>query len=94
MEIFLLILLRVIKCKYSFYHSDLILPCTHLICLVLTVPAAQTHLPVTSPTVVSSEPQLPTTDALTAVAQLFQSPHGQEVSFLYKCPCIFFNLGI
>ncbi|XP_011606905.2 splicing factor, arginine/serine-rich 15-like [Takifugu rubripes] len=43
------------------------------------VEAAQTQLPVTSPTVVSSEPQLPTTDALAAVAQLFQSQHGQEL---------------
>lgn len=38
------------------------------------------QLPVTSPTVVPSEPQLPKSDALAAVAQLFQSPHGQEVS--------------
>lgn len=67
----------------------LILPCTHLICLVLPVPAAQTQLPVTSPTVVSSEAQLPTTDALAAVAQLFQSSHGQEVSLFLNAPVFF-----
>uniref|UniRef100_H3DFS8 CID domain-containing protein n=1 Tax=Tetraodon nigroviridis TaxID=99883 RepID=H3DFS8_TETNG len=43
------------------------------------VEAPQMQPPVTSPTVVPSEPQLPASDALAAVAQLFQSPHGQEL---------------
>ncbi|XP_054452115.1 SR-related and CTD-associated factor 4-like isoform X2 [Anoplopoma fimbria] len=48
----------------------------------LEVPAdrkPETRLPVTSPSVVPAVPQLPTPDALAAVAQLFQSPHGQEL---------------
>lgn len=32
-----------------------------------------------SSSVVNDVPQLPNPDALAAVAQLFQSPHGQEV---------------
>ncbi|XP_042269320.1 SR-related and CTD-associated factor 4-like [Thunnus maccoyii] len=39
----------------------------------------QPQPPVTSASVVSALPQLPTPDALAAVAQLFQSPHGQEL---------------
>lgn len=70
------------------YAPDL--PC------VWTVPTApQMQLPVTSPTIVPSEPQLPTSDALAAVAQLFQSPHGQEVSYktIVGAPA-FWNHGI
>ncbi|CAK6968907.1 SR-related and CTD-associated factor 4-like [Scomber scombrus] len=39
----------------------------------------QPQPPVTSASVVSTLPQLPTPDALAAVAQLFQSPQGQEL---------------
>ncbi|XP_033969164.1 SR-related and CTD-associated factor 4-like [Trematomus bernacchii] len=46
---------------------------------VATHPQPETHLPVTSASVVSAVPQLPTPDALAAVAQLFQSPHGLEL---------------
>ncbi|XP_010783398.1 splicing factor, arginine/serine-rich 15-like [Notothenia coriiceps] len=42
-------------------------------------PQPETHLPVTSASVVSAVPQLTTPDALAAVAQLFQSPHGLEL---------------
>ncbi|XP_031719461.1 SR-related and CTD-associated factor 4-like [Anarrhichthys ocellatus] len=42
-------------------------------------PQPETQLPVTSSLVVPAVPQLPTPDALAAVAQLFQSPHGQEL---------------
>lgn len=48
----------------------------------LEVPAdlqPQTQLPVTSVSVVPAVPQMPSPDALAAVAQLFQSPHGQEL---------------
>ncbi|XP_034556972.1 SR-related and CTD-associated factor 4-like isoform X2 [Notolabrus celidotus] len=38
-----------------------------------------TQPPVTSASEVPAVPQLPTPDALAAVAQLFQSPHGQEL---------------
>lgn len=40
-------------------------------------PQREAQLPVTGAPAV---PQLPTPDALAAVAQLFQSPHGQEVN--------------
>ncbi|XP_051255420.1 SR-related and CTD-associated factor 4 isoform X2 [Dicentrarchus labrax] len=39
----------------------------------------ETQPPVTSASVVPVVPQLPSPDALAAVAQLFQSPHGQEL---------------
>ncbi|KAM3615763.1 uncharacterized protein V6R79_007335 [Siganus canaliculatus] len=39
----------------------------------------QTQPPITSASVVPAVPQLPSADALAAVAQLFQSPHGQEL---------------
>lgn len=42
-------------------------------------PPPETQLPVTAASVVPAVPQLPTPDALAAVAQLFQSPHGQEL---------------
>ncbi|XP_049889605.1 SR-related and CTD-associated factor 4-like isoform X1 [Epinephelus moara] len=42
-------------------------------------PQPETQLPVTSAPVVPAVPQLPSPDALAAVAQLFQSPHGQEL---------------
>ncbi|XP_059187251.1 SR-related and CTD-associated factor 4-like [Centropristis striata] len=42
-------------------------------------PQPETQLPVTSASVAPAVPQLPTPDALAAVAQLFQSPHGQEL---------------
>ncbi|XP_056296506.1 SR-related and CTD-associated factor 4-like isoform X2 [Pseudoliparis swirei] len=42
-------------------------------------PPPETQFPVTSASVVPSVSQLPTPDALAAVAQLFQSPHGQEL---------------
>uniref|UniRef100_UPI0037E6F831 SR-related and CTD-associated factor 4-like n=1 Tax=Semicossyphus pulcher TaxID=241346 RepID=UPI0037E6F831 len=42
-------------------------------------PQPETQPPVTSASVVPAVPQLPTPDALAAVAQLFQSPHGQEL---------------
>ncbi|KAI3354091.1 hypothetical protein L3Q82_018640 [Scortum barcoo] len=46
---------------------------------VPTDPQPETQPPVTSASVVPAVPQLPTPDALAAVAQLFQSPHGQEL---------------
>lgn len=39
----------------------------------------ETQPPVNSASDVPVVPQLPSPDALAAVAQLFQSPHGQEV---------------
>ncbi|TMS07528.1 Splicing factor, arginine/serine-rich 15 [Larimichthys crocea] len=42
-------------------------------------PQPETQHPLTSASVVSAVPQLPSPDALAAVAQLFQSPHGQEL---------------
>ncbi|XP_068441314.1 SR-related and CTD-associated factor 4-like [Clinocottus analis] len=42
-------------------------------------PQPETQFPVTSASVVPAVSQLPTPDALAAVAQLFQSPHGQEL---------------
>ncbi|XP_034405159.1 SR-related and CTD-associated factor 4-like isoform X2 [Cyclopterus lumpus] len=42
-------------------------------------PQPETQLPITSASVVPAVSQLPTPDALAAVAQLFQSPHGQEL---------------
>ncbi|XP_042342214.1 SR-related and CTD-associated factor 4-like isoform X2 [Plectropomus leopardus] len=42
-------------------------------------PQPETQPPVTTAPVVPAVPQLPTPDALAAVAQLFQSPHGQEL---------------
>lgn len=42
-------------------------------------PQPETQRPVTSASVVPAVPQLPGPDALAAVAQLFQSPHGQEL---------------
>ncbi|XP_029301921.1 splicing factor, arginine/serine-rich 15-like [Cottoperca gobio] len=42
-------------------------------------PQLVTQLPVMSASVVTAVPQLPSPDALAAVAQLFQSPHGQEL---------------
>ncbi|XP_070762265.1 SR-related and CTD-associated factor 4-like [Enoplosus armatus] len=46
---------------------------------VPTDPQPETQLPFTSAAVVPAVPQLPSPDALAAVAQLFQSPHGQEL---------------
>ncbi|XP_039987318.1 SR-related and CTD-associated factor 4-like isoform X2 [Xiphias gladius] len=42
-------------------------------------PQPQIQPPITSASTVTAVPQLPTPDALAAVAQLFQSPHGQEL---------------
>ncbi|XP_026227947.1 SR-related and CTD-associated factor 4-like [Anabas testudineus] len=42
-------------------------------------PQPEIQLPITSASIASVVPQLPTPDALAAVAQLFQSPHGQEL---------------
>ncbi|KAM8769352.1 SR-related and CTD-associated factor 4-like [Acanthopagrus schlegelii] len=42
-------------------------------------PQPEPQTPVSSAPVMPSVPQLPTPDALAAVAQLFQSPHGQEL---------------
>ncbi|XP_070685677.1 SR-related and CTD-associated factor 4-like [Pempheris klunzingeri] len=42
-------------------------------------PQPDTQLPVSSASVGPAVPQLPSPDALAAVAQLFQSPHGQEL---------------
>ncbi|XP_034721514.1 SR-related and CTD-associated factor 4-like isoform X2 [Etheostoma cragini] len=39
----------------------------------------ETQLPVTSATVIPAVAKVPSPDALAAVAQLFQSPHGQEL---------------
>lgn len=50
-----------------------------LISTVLTDSQPEPQLPVTSASAVPNVPQLPSSDALAAVAQLFQSPHGQEV---------------
>ncbi|KAM9359460.1 SR-related and CTD-associated factor 4-like [Symphorus nematophorus] len=50
--------------------------------VVPTEPQPESQAPVTSASVVPAVPavpQLPTPDALAAVAQLFQSPHGQEL---------------
>ena len=53
-------------------------------------PQPEPQTPVSSAPVMPSVPQLPTPDALAAVAQLFQSPHGQEVSnnFVLQQLCI------
>ncbi|XP_026148618.1 SR-related and CTD-associated factor 4-like [Mastacembelus armatus] len=46
---------------------------------VLADPKAVVHLSLTGASVVPAVPQLPNPDALAAVAQLFQSSHGQEL---------------
>ncbi|XP_067363157.1 SR-related and CTD-associated factor 4-like isoform X2 [Channa argus] len=45
----------------------------------LADPQPEIQPPITSASLVPSVPQLPNPDALAAVAQLFQSPHGQEL---------------
>ncbi|XP_039893310.1 SR-related and CTD-associated factor 4-like [Simochromis diagramma] len=46
---------------------------------VPTEPQPETRPPVSNVPVMPTVPQLPSPDALAAVAQLFQSPHGQEL---------------
>ncbi|XP_072248218.1 SR-related and CTD-associated factor 4-like [Leuresthes tenuis] len=47
-------------------------------------PQPETQPPVSNASVVPAVPQLPSPDALAAVAQLFQSPHGQELQRMLK----------
>lgn len=46
---------------------------------ICTVPS-RLQMPTTVPAAEPVATQLPSSDALAAVAQLFQSPHGQEAS--------------
>lgn len=61
--------------------------CLSCIGTVPTDPQPVIQPAITSAPAVPAVPQLPTPDALAAVAQLFQSPHGQEVSskLVYVC---------
>nr|XP_046245606.1 SR-related and CTD-associated factor 4-like isoform X2 [Scatophagus argus] len=74
--------------KNGVFDMDIIQPLMDMANGVMVpAPALEAHTdlqpemqpPVTSASVVPAVPQLPNPDALAAVAQLFQSPHGQEL---------------
>ncbi|XP_045930594.1 SR-related and CTD-associated factor 4-like isoform X2 [Micropterus dolomieu] len=67
--------------KNGVFDMDIIQPLMDMVngANVLAPALEETQPPVTSASVVPAVPQLPNPDALAAVAQLFQSPHGQEL---------------